>query len=91
MPLRTWNCQLSCALTCFKCDLLNATGVCERGESSCQARGSQQCFLRKVYEGDRFQHGYQDCRDLCIPMSVFKPNLRVDVECCRGESFCNRV
>uniref|UniRef100_G1Q9A8 UPAR/Ly6 domain-containing protein n=1 Tax=Myotis lucifugus TaxID=59463 RepID=G1Q9A8_MYOLU len=78
-------------LTCFKCDLLNATGVCERGEGSCQAMGSQECFLRKVYADDRFQYGYQGCRDLCISMSLFKPNTLVTIECCHDVSFCNRL
>uniref|UniRef100_A0A8D1NC80 UPAR/Ly6 domain-containing protein n=1 Tax=Sus scrofa TaxID=9823 RepID=A0A8D1NC80_PIG len=39
------------ALECFQCQRVSASGVCESGKSFCQTQGSQQCFLRKVYEG----------------------------------------
>ncbi|XP_014649159.1 PREDICTED: secreted seminal-vesicle Ly-6 protein 1-like [Ceratotherium simum simum] len=78
------------ALQCFQCDRVNANGVCESGESFCQTEGSQQCFLRKVYEGDRLLYGYQGCGDLCLSMSFFKQNARVDFVCCSDTSFCNR-
>ena len=38
------------ALECFQCNRVNATGVCETGGSICQTQGSQQCFLRRIYE-----------------------------------------
>ena len=39
------------ALPCLQCPRVNASGVCETGESVCETQGSQRCFLRKVYEG----------------------------------------
>ncbi|XP_015354577.1 protein PIP-1-like [Marmota marmota marmota] len=79
------------ALTCVQCPRITAKGICKSEKSSCQAHGSQQCFLRKVYEGDRFLYGYQGCSDLCIPMSFFNRNIKVDLMCCSNTSFCNRL
>ncbi|TEA38440.1 hypothetical protein DBR06_SOUSAS110325, partial [Sousa chinensis] len=79
------------ALECFQCHRVNASGVCENRESFCHTQGSQQCFLRKVYEGDRFLYGYQGCGDLCLPMSFFRQNARVDFVCCSDSSFCNKL
>uniref|UniRef100_A0A8C0D4K5 UPAR/Ly6 domain-containing protein n=1 Tax=Balaenoptera musculus TaxID=9771 RepID=A0A8C0D4K5_BALMU len=79
------------ALECFQCHRVNASGVCESGESFCQTQDSQQCFLRKVYAGDRFLYGYQGCGDLCLPMSFFRQNARVDFVCCSDSSFCNKL
>ncbi|XP_039106180.1 secreted seminal-vesicle Ly-6 protein 1-like isoform X1 [Hyaena hyaena] len=66
------------ALPCFQCSRVNASGVCETGESVCETQDSQQCFLRKVYEDDRLLYGYQGCGDLCLSMSFFRQNVRVD-------------
>uniref|UniRef100_A0A5F9C3P6 UPAR/Ly6 domain-containing protein n=1 Tax=Oryctolagus cuniculus TaxID=9986 RepID=A0A5F9C3P6_RABIT len=41
------------ALKCFQCPRFNAAGTCESLEGVCETRGSQQCFLKKVYEGRR--------------------------------------
>ncbi|XP_047371714.1 protein PIP-1-like [Sciurus carolinensis] len=79
------------ALTCVQCPRISADGVCKSRESSCQAHGSQQCFLRKVYDGDKFLYGYQGCRDLCVPMSFFNRKKKVDFTCCGDKSFCNRL
>ncbi|XP_023557308.1 secreted seminal-vesicle Ly-6 protein 1-like [Octodon degus] len=79
------------ALTCIQCDLRNADGVCEKQESSCQTYGSQRCFLRKIYDDDKFQYARQGCSDLCIPMALFNKKSKVQFLCCDNASFCNRL
>nr|XP_060461137.1 protein PIP-1-like [Panthera onca] len=78
------------ALPCFQCPRVNASGVCETGESVCETQGSQRCFLRKVYEDDRLLYGYQGCGDLCLSMSFFRQSVQVDFVCCNDTPFCNR-
>ncbi|XP_008257875.1 protein PIP-1 [Oryctolagus cuniculus] len=78
------------ALKCFQCPRFNAAGTCESLEGVCETRGSQQCFLKKVYEGGSLQHGSQGCEDLCVPMSFSRPNIEVDFMCCGDQSFCNK-
>nr|P83106.1 RecName: Full=Protein PIP-1; Flags: Precursor [Sus scrofa] len=78
------------ALECFQCQRVSASGVCESGKSFCQTQGSQQCFLRKVYEGDTVSYGHQGCSSLCVPMKFFRPNVTVDFRCCHDSPFCNK-
>ncbi|KAK2496408.1 hypothetical protein MC885_008777 [Smutsia gigantea] len=78
------------AVQCFQCERVNASGVCETGESSCHTQGSRQCFLRKFYEGDRLLYAHQGCGDLCVSMSIFKQSDTLDFECCSDTSFCNK-
>ncbi|XP_053058614.1 protein PIP-1-like isoform X1 [Acinonyx jubatus] len=78
------------ALPCLQCPRVNASGVCETGESVCETQGSQRCFLRKVYEDDRLLYGYQGCGDLCLSMSFFRQSVQVDFVCCNDTPFCNR-
>uniref|UniRef100_A0A673UIT2 UPAR/Ly6 domain-containing protein n=1 Tax=Suricata suricatta TaxID=37032 RepID=A0A673UIT2_SURSU len=77
------------ALPCFTCPRVNASGVCETWESVCQTQGSQQCFLRKVYDG-RLLYGSQGCGDLCLSLSFFRQSVQVDFVCCNDAPFCNR-
>ncbi|XP_010626980.1 secreted seminal-vesicle Ly-6 protein 1-like [Fukomys damarensis] len=79
------------ALICVQCDRRNSDGVCETGEHTCQAYGSQQCSLRKIYEGDKFVYGRQGCSTLCSPMTLFSPTSRVQFLCCQDASFCNKL
>ncbi|EGW01806.1 Secreted seminal-vesicle Ly-6 protein 1 [Cricetulus griseus] len=39
------------ALTCLQCDLLNADGVCEKGESTCEAKEDQECGIMVISQG----------------------------------------
>ncbi|XP_004438494.1 PREDICTED: secreted seminal-vesicle Ly-6 protein 1-like [Ceratotherium simum simum] len=78
------------ALICFECDRINASGVCVSGESFCQTQGSQQCYVRKVYEDDTVSHGYQGCSSICIDMWLFSHHVAVDLKCCHDSSFCNK-
>ncbi|XP_023095045.2 acrosomal protein SP-10-like isoform X2 [Felis catus] len=50
------------ALPCLQCPRVNASGVCETGESVCETQGSQRCFLRKVYEGSSHHLKYHPQR-----------------------------
>ena len=39
------------ALTCLQCDMLNADGECEKGESTCEAKDDQECGILVVSRG----------------------------------------
>ncbi|XP_019797585.1 protein PIP-1-like [Delphinus delphis] len=78
------------ALECFQCHRVNASGVCENRGSFCHTQGSQQCFLRKVYEGDTISYGYQGCSSLCVPMKLFKFSVTVEFRCCHDSPLCNK-
>ncbi|KAL6030292.1 hypothetical protein STEG23_036190 [Scotinomys teguina] len=36
------------ALTCLRCDMLNADGECEKGESTCEAKDDEECAILVV-------------------------------------------
>ncbi|XP_032328208.1 uncharacterized protein LOC102504694 [Camelus ferus] len=78
------------ALQCFQCERFNASGVCETGENFCQTQGSEECFLKKVYEGDTVSYGYQGCSSLCIPMKLFNRITTVEFKCCHDSPLCNK-
>ncbi|KAB1254837.1 Secreted seminal-vesicle Ly-6 protein 1 [Camelus dromedarius] len=72
------------------CERFNASGVCETGENFCQTQGSEECFLKKVYEGDTVSYGYQGCSSLCIPMKLFNRITTVEFKCCHDSPLCNK-
>uniref|UniRef100_A0A8C4L1M0 UPAR/Ly6 domain-containing protein n=1 Tax=Equus asinus asinus TaxID=83772 RepID=A0A8C4L1M0_EQUAS len=78
------------ALTCLKCDRVNTSGVCQSGASFCQTKGSQQCYVRKVYEDDTISYGSQGCSSICTDMLLFSPNVAVDLKCCDDSPLCNK-
>uniref|UniRef100_A0A8C9M0U2 UPAR/Ly6 domain-containing protein n=1 Tax=Panthera tigris altaica TaxID=74533 RepID=A0A8C9M0U2_PANTA len=78
------------ALPCFQCPRVNASGVCETGESVCETQGSQWCFLRKVYEDDTLSYGYQGCSSVCFPLMLFNPAVTLEERCCNDSPFCNK-
>uniref|UniRef100_A0A8B9Y6M9 UPAR/Ly6 domain-containing protein n=1 Tax=Bos mutus grunniens TaxID=30521 RepID=A0A8B9Y6M9_BOSMU len=78
------------ALECFQCNRVNASGVCETGGSTCQTQGSQQCFLRRIYENGTLSYGHQGCSQLCIPMKLFNPSVIVEYKCCHDSPLCNK-
>ncbi|XP_013010911.1 protein PIP-1-like isoform X2 [Cavia porcellus] len=79
------------ALTCIHCNRTSVDGICQTRKSSCQTYGSQQCYLRKVYEDGIFQYARQGCSDLCFPMIPMNERTRVEFICCDNEPFCNRL
>lgn len=40
------------ALTCLRCDMLNYDGVCEKGNSTCDAKDDQECGLLVISKGE---------------------------------------
>ncbi|XP_027388152.1 secreted seminal-vesicle Ly-6 protein 1-like [Bos indicus x Bos taurus] len=78
------------ALECFQCNRVNASGVCETGGNTCQTQGSQQCFLRRIYENGTLSYGHQGCSQLCIPMKLFNPSVIVEYKCCHDSPLCNK-
>ncbi|XP_019668584.2 secreted protein of Ly-6 domain 1-like [Felis catus] len=78
------------ALPCLQCPRVNASGVCETGESVCETQGSQRCFLRKVYEDDTLSYGYQGCSSVCFPLMLFNPAVTLEERCCNDSPFCNK-
>uniref|UniRef100_A0A8C9E3L9 UPAR/Ly6 domain-containing protein n=1 Tax=Phocoena sinus TaxID=42100 RepID=A0A8C9E3L9_PHOSS len=88
LPLLSSSPQSPPALECFQCHRVNASGGCESQESFCQTQGSQQCFLRKIYEGDTISYGYQGCSSLWVPMKLFKLILLLSPFCLFTSLFC---
>nr|XP_003365334.1 secreted seminal-vesicle Ly-6 protein 1-like [Equus caballus]XP_008508866.1 PREDICTED: secreted seminal-vesicle Ly-6 protein 1-like [Equus przewalskii] len=78
------------ALQCFHCDRVNASGVCVSGERFCETTGSQQCFVKKVYEDGIISYGYQGCSSLCVDMMFLNFNVNLDWKCCHHASLCNK-
>uniref|UniRef100_A0A8C0D9W7 UPAR/Ly6 domain-containing protein n=1 Tax=Balaenoptera musculus TaxID=9771 RepID=A0A8C0D9W7_BALMU len=79
------------ALECFQCHRVNASGVCESGESFCQTQGSQhETFHLVVGMGDTISYGYQGCSSLCVPMKLFKLSVTVEFRCCHDSPLCNK-
>ncbi|KAF0883795.1 SSLP1 protein, partial [Crocuta crocuta] len=78
------------ALPCFQCPRVNASGVCETGDSVCEAHDNQWCFLRKVYEDDTLSYGYQGCSSVCFPLMLFNPTVTLEEKCCDDSPFCNK-
>ncbi|KAM9764185.1 secreted protein of Ly-6 domain 1-like [Dama dama] len=79
-----------CALECFQCHRVNASGVCESTGGTCQTKENQQCFLRKIYEGGKLSYGHQGCSQLCIPMKLFNFDITVEYKCCQDSPLCNK-
>ncbi|XP_014704083.1 protein PIP-1-like [Equus asinus] len=78
------------ALYCFHCDRVNASGVCVSGERFCETTATEQCYVKKVYEGTTVLFGYQGCRNLCFPFMGCSHKYTVELTCCNSSSFCNK-
>uniref|UniRef100_G3U7S0 UPAR/Ly6 domain-containing protein n=2 Tax=Loxodonta africana TaxID=9785 RepID=G3U7S0_LOXAF len=78
------------ALFCYRCDLLNAFGVCLSGRGYCVASQQEDCILKEYYQAGRLVFGYQNCRYICNNMTFFRGTFQMDVKCCRHHDFCNR-
>ncbi|XP_036050066.1 secreted seminal-vesicle Ly-6 protein 1-like [Onychomys torridus] len=77
------------ALTCLQCDLLNADGKCEKGESTCEAKDDQECAILVVSKGYDIWFGQQDCSTGCFNKTFTHYNITLDFTCCHDQSLCN--
>ncbi|XP_008141084.2 acrosomal protein SP-10 [Eptesicus fuscus] len=76
-------------INCHTCSYMNSEGKCLRGEGSCTLQNSQQCMLKKIFEGGKLEFMVQGCENMCPSMSLFSHGTRMQLICCRDASFCN--
>ncbi|ELK09782.1 Sperm acrosomal protein FSA-ACR.1 [Pteropus alecto] len=79
------------ALNCHVCSYMNDKGKCLRGESVCSTQNTQQCMLKKIFEGGKLQFMVQGCENMCPSMNLFSHGTRMQIICCRNQSFCNKI
>uniref|UniRef100_A0A452FSI7 Acrosomal vesicle protein 1 n=1 Tax=Capra hircus TaxID=9925 RepID=A0A452FSI7_CAPHI len=79
------------SLSCHTCSYMNDQGKCLRGEGVCSTQNSQQCMLKKIFEGGKLQFMVQGCENMCPSMNLFSHGTRMQIICCRNQSFCNKV
>ncbi|XP_058926693.1 acrosomal protein SP-10 isoform X2 [Kogia breviceps] len=78
-------------LNCHTCSYMNDQGKCLQGEGVCSTQNSQQCMLKKIFEGGKLQFIVQGCEDMCPSMNLFSHGTRMQLICCQNQSFCNKV
>uniref|UniRef100_A0A8C2VXV2 Acrosomal vesicle protein 1 n=1 Tax=Chinchilla lanigera TaxID=34839 RepID=A0A8C2VXV2_CHILA len=78
-------------LNCHTCAYMNNQGKCLRGEGMCTTEKSQQCMLKKIFEGGKLQFMVQGCENKCPSMNLISHGTRMQIICCRKTSFCNKV
>ncbi|XP_047609842.1 acrosomal protein SP-10 isoform X3 [Phacochoerus africanus] len=78
-------------LNCHTCSYMNDQGKCLRGEGVCTTQNSQQCMLKKIFEGGKLQFMVQGCENMCPSMNLFSHGTRMQIICCRNQSFCNKI
>ncbi|NP_001069394.1 acrosomal protein SP-10 isoform X1 [Bos indicus] len=78
-------------LSCHTCSYMNDQGKCLRGEGVCSTQNSQQCMLKKIFEGGKLQFMVQGCENMCPSMNLFSHGTRMQIICCRNQSFCNKI
>ncbi|XP_045653548.1 acrosomal protein SP-10 isoform X1 [Ursus americanus] len=78
-------------LNCHTCSYMNDQGKCLRGEGVCSTQNSQQCMLKKIFEGGKLQFMVQGCENMCPSMNLFSHGTRMQIICCRNQSFCNKT
>uniref|UniRef100_A0A2K5S4G5 Acrosomal vesicle protein 1 n=1 Tax=Cebus imitator TaxID=2715852 RepID=A0A2K5S4G5_CEBIM len=78
-------------LNCYACAYMNDQGKCLRGEGICTTQNSQQCMLKKIFEGGKLQFMVQGCENMCPSMKLFSHGTRMQIICCRNQSFCNKI
>ncbi|XP_068834386.1 acrosomal protein SP-10-like isoform X2 [Capricornis sumatraensis] len=79
------------SLSCHTCSYMNDQGKCLRGEGVCSTQNSQQCMLKKIFEGGKLQFMVQGCENMCPSMNLFSHGTRMQIICCRNQSFCNKI
>ncbi|XP_054381348.1 acrosomal protein SP-10 isoform X8 [Pongo abelii] len=97
--------RLGTILNCYTCAYMNDRGRCLRGEGTCITQNSQQCMLKKIFEGGKLQFMVlslllsggklqfmvQGCENMCPSMNLFSHGTRMQIICCRNQSFCNKI
>ncbi|XP_076699698.1 acrosomal protein SP-10 isoform X2 [Callospermophilus lateralis] len=78
-------------LSCYTCAYMTEQGKCLRGEGVCTTQNSQQCMLKKIFEGGKLQFMVQGCENMCPSMNLFSHGTRMQIICCRNQPFCNKV
>ncbi|XP_074177899.1 acrosomal protein SP-10 [Rhinolophus sinicus] len=78
-------------LNCHTCAYMNDQGKCLRGEGICATQKSQQCMLKKIFEGGKLQFMVQGCENMCPSMNLFSHGTRMQIACCRNQPFCNKI
>ncbi|XP_023557297.1 acrosomal protein SP-10 isoform X3 [Octodon degus] len=78
-------------LNCHTCAYMNDQGKCLRGEGTCTTENSQQCMLKKIFEGGKLQFMVQGCENKCPSMNLISHGTRMQIICCRNTPFCNKV
>ncbi|XP_057622918.1 acrosomal protein SP-10-like [Chionomys nivalis] len=79
------------AINCHTCSYMNDDGKCLRGEGVCTTQNSQQCMLKKIFEGGKLQFMVQGCENMCPSMNLFSHGTRMQIMCCRNEPLCNKT
>ncbi|KAL1781444.1 acrosomal protein SP-10 [Sigmodon hispidus] len=79
------------AINCHACAYMNDDGKCLRGEGVCTTQNSQQCMLKKIFEGGKLQFMVQGCENMCPSMNLFSHGTRMQIMCCRNEPLCNKI
>ncbi|XP_021063583.1 acrosomal protein SP-10 [Mus pahari] len=78
-------------INCHACAYMNDDAKCLRGEGICTTQNSQQCMLKKIFEGGKLQFMVQGCENMCPSMNLFSHGTRMQIMCCRNEPLCNKV
>ncbi|XP_052045620.1 acrosomal protein SP-10 [Apodemus sylvaticus] len=78
-------------INCHTCAYMNDDSKCLRGEGICTTQNSQQCMLKKIFEGGKLQFMVQGCENMCPSMNLFSHGTRMQIMCCRNEPLCNKV
>ncbi|KAL6030295.1 hypothetical protein STEG23_036193 [Scotinomys teguina] len=78
-------------MNCHTCAYMNDDGKCLRGEGVCTTQNSQQCMLKKIFEGGKLQFMVQGCENMCPSMNLFSHGTRMQIICCRNEPLCNKI
>ncbi|XP_051012764.1 prostate and testis expressed protein 14-like [Acomys russatus] len=77
------------ALTCLQCYMFDSNGVCEKGESTCEAKDGQECGILVVSEDYDIVFGLQDCSSNCLNQTFTFYNTTLEFTCCHNQSLCN--
>ncbi|XP_028611749.1 acrosomal protein SP-10-like [Grammomys surdaster] len=88
-PLPSTSSDVS--INCHTCAYMNDDAKCLRGEGICTTQNSQQCMLKKIFEGGKLQFMVQGCENMCPSMNLFSHGTRMQIMCCRNEPLCNKV
>ncbi|XP_055478228.1 acrosomal protein SP-10-like [Psammomys obesus] len=78
-------------INCHTCAYMNDDGKCLRGEGICTTQNSQQCMLKKIFEGGKLQFMVQGCENMCPSMNLFSHGTRMQIMCCQNEPLCNKI